>query len=64
VRVRCTIRTALNGEVISAWVSSTFWRFFTPLTMRLTTRSITNRSTIRSTTATTMITITCTNFIA
>ena len=47
VRVRCTSRTAASGDAWSACVSVTLCFFFTPVTMRVTTRSMTKCSTHR-----------------
>ena len=51
MRVRCTTRAAARGDDDNAWVSSTFWRLFTPLTICDTTRRITKCRTTRSTNA-------------
>ena len=56
VRVRCTRRTAASGDAWSACVSVTSCFFFTPVTMRVTTRSMTKCSTQRMRNAIAMIT--------
>ncbi len=56
VRVRCTTRTAASGDACRACVSVTSCFFFTPETMRFTTRSMTKCRTQRMRNAMAMIT--------